>query len=128
LSLRPFRHKRVLLLTVAAILVATVSVAMAISGRSSWLDRLSAPSDGSMSSADDLARTTTGSTPGASPSSPSNAPTTRRPGLVSRVIQWMNQQAPISGGADPPEEAAFLAMLEGDCAEVLSDSDDIGEP
>jgi hypothetical protein len=40
----------------------------------------------------------------------------------------MNQQAPISGGADPPEEAAFLAMLEGDCAEVLSDSDDIGEP
>lgn len=123
MSLRPFRHKRVLLFIVAVLLVATVMVATAVSGRGSWLDRLSASSDGSMSSADDLATTTTGSTPGTS-----NAPTTRGPGLASRVIQWMNEQAPVSGGAEGPEEWAFFTMLEGDCAAVLRDSDDIGGP
>jgi hypothetical protein len=40
----------------------------------------------------------------------------------------MNEQAPVSGGAEGPEEWAFFTMLEGGCAEVLRDSDDIGEP
>jgi hypothetical protein len=35
------------------------------------------------------------------------------------VIQWLNEQAPASGGATGPEEEAFAAMLHGDCAGTL---------
>jgi hypothetical protein len=35
------------------------------------------------------------------------------------VIQWLNEQAPASGGAEGAEEVAFATLLDGDCAGTL---------
>ena len=128
MALHPFRDKRVLLATIGTILAATVLLATAVSGQNSRLDRSSAASNSSTSSAQDLATTTTGSTPSGSPGSSSNPPPRRAPGLASRVIQWLNEQAPLSGGPAGAEEEAFAAMLDGDCARTLRMTDELSEP
>jgi IPT/TIG domain len=65
---------------------------------------------------------------GPSTSSPATAttdgpvePTTssRDGGLVFRVIQWINEEGPLSGGASGPDDEAFEAMLAGDCRGAL---------
>jgi hypothetical protein len=124
LTLRPFRDKRVLVATLATVLAATLLLATAVLGRGSRLDR---PPEATDASAQAPRSPNTGSTPGASPgstpntspSSTSNAPTTRRQGPITRIIQWMNEQAPLGGGAESTQEEAFLAMLEGNCAGAL---------
>jgi hypothetical protein len=39
---------------------------------------------------------------------------------VARVIQWMNEHGPASGGASGPPEAAYYMMMHGDCSGALS--------
>jgi hypothetical protein len=73
-----------------------------------------------MSSAQRLATTTLGAH--------SDPPTTRAPSLGSRVIQWLNEQAPSGGGATGPEEVAFAAMLDGECERTLRMTDELSQP
>jgi hypothetical protein len=117
--LRPFRDKKVILAILGGTVVAAL-LALAISGRSGLLDRAPAATDSSMSSARAPATTTSGPTSGPSPGSTSNAPTIRGPSPVVRVIQWMNEHGPTSGGASGPTEDAYYSMMRGDCAEALS--------
>jgi hypothetical protein len=53
------------------------------------------------------------------PDAPGTAPTTRRPSGGLRIIQWIRDFGPLGGGADGPADEAFLAMIEGRCADAL---------
>ena len=51
---------------------------------------------------------------------PADPTTTRdKGGPVLRVIQWINEHAPLGGGASGEADEAFAAMLDGDCRRVL---------
>jgi hypothetical protein len=57
---------------------------------------------------------------GESATHPSDASsTTAKRRVASRIIQWITDQAPLGGGAEGPQDEAFSAILDGDCAEAL---------
>jgi hypothetical protein len=53
-------------------------------------------------------------------------------GLVMRVIRWINEQAPLGGGATGLADEAFAAMVAGDCRGVVrmieAAPGEVGEP
>jgi hypothetical protein len=109
----PFRNKKLFFVTSGSMLAAALLLATAVLAQSGRLEPSPATSSSSSSSAQDRATTTSGAAP--------DPPPRKTAGLASRVIQWLNEQAPASGGAGGGgEEAAFVAMLDGDCAGTLT--------
>jgi hypothetical protein len=52
---------------------------------------------------------------------PADPTTTRgKGGPVLRVIQWINEHAPLGGGATGSADEAFATILDGDCRRVLT--------
>jgi hypothetical protein len=107
-----------MLLTLALVLLTILALLLVVSGRGGWRDRLQAASDALTSSdaSTSSVQTPAGTTPGAASASPT---TTRGGGGFSRIVQWLNDQAPLGGGAGGALDAAFSAMLEGDCRGAL---------
>ena len=93
-------------------MVATVLLATAVWGRGGGLH----PPATSAASA----QSATTATADPAPATASTTPTTKGPGLASRVIQWMNEQAPLGGGASGPDEDAYYSLMHGDCARTLA--------
>jgi hypothetical protein len=107
---RLFHDKRILLLVAGTVLVATVVFATAVRGRSQLLDRPPVAEDSTTSSAH---------APGTTGATAPDPPTTARPSPITRVIQWMNEHGPTSGGGWGPGDTAYYMLMEGDCAGVL---------
>jgi hypothetical protein len=107
-------------LTLALVLLTILAFVLVVSGRGGWRDRLQAASDASTSSV----QTPAGTTAGAGSASPT---TTREGGRFSRIVQWIDDQAPVGGGAGGTLDAAFGAMREGDCKGALRMSEAPGE-
>jgi hypothetical protein len=118
LTIRLFHDRRVLLATLGLALVASLVLVMAASGLGGRLDPPEAAADASTSSVQAPEPTASGSSAKASSTTPT--PTaTQAQNRVTRIIQWLNEQAPLGGGASGPEDEAFGAMLYGDCAHAL---------
>lgn len=113
LAIGPIHGKRALLTTLGLVLATTLVLVLVVSARGGRVDPSQAAADASTSSVQTPDATTT-------PVSVPSASTTRQgQNPVTRVIQWLNDQAPLGGGADGPEDEAFGAMLEGDCENAL---------
>jgi IPT/TIG domain len=106
--MRPLRGRAILLVALPLVMVAGVAVAVA-SGHGG---RRGLTQDASTSSV----RISTDSTRGSSP----DPATTQRRSTGSRIIQWLNEQAPLGGGASGAHEDAYYSLMEGDCAHVLA--------
>jgi hypothetical protein len=96
---------------VGTVLVVTVVLATAVGGRSGLLDRPPVAADAPTSSVPAPGPTTASTTP--------VPPTTARPSPITRVIQWMNEHGPTSGGPSSVFDEAYILMMKGDCAGVL---------
>jgi IPT/TIG domain len=99
-------------------------------------DRLGQPQAAGESSSSSATASTETTEPTSEITEPTSiAPTTRGHNPIPRVIQWINEVAPLGGGADGIQEEAFHAMLDGNCAQALklseitsSGRDRLGEP
>lgn len=110
----PF-HARGRLLTAAVLAaVLVLGVMTVVWARGGWTgrsDEVAAPS---------TASSTTPAPPTATTDRPVEPTSSSRDGgLLPRVIQWINEQAPLGGGVSGPEEEAFGAMIDGDCRGAL---------
>lgn len=115
---RHFRLKGTLLTILALVLLTILAFVFVVSGRGGWRDRLQAASDALTSSdtSTSSVQTPADTTAGAGSASPT---TTREGGRFSRIIQWLNEESPVGGGAGGTLDAAFGAMREGDCRGAL---------
>jgi len=105
---RLFHDKRILVVVVLGIvLAATVIFATTGWGHGARLDRPPVAADATTSSVQ---------VPGTTAPDP---PTTARPSPITRVIQWMNEHGPTSGGASSVFDEAYILMMKGDCAGVF---------
>lgn len=116
----PFRTSRSLQVSLGFLLAVALIVGVVAVGRGVWSDSRSATQDSTTSSAE-LSTTSSGDPPPTSSGDP--ASTTRRPGPVARIIQWLNAHAPLAGGAGGAEDYAYSQMVAGDCHEVLTISE-----
>jgi IPT/TIG domain len=112
--------KRLLLLVVGAVLAATVGLATAV-----WGGGLLDPPAGGGSTTS----TVSAQGPGAATTGPTTPapPTTARRGPITRVIQWMNEHGPTSGGGWGPGDTAYYMLMKGNCAGVLRMADGEGD-
>ena len=121
LSPRLVHDKRLLLLVVGMVLAATVGFTTAVSGRGGPLG----PPVGEDSTTSTVSTQGPGATTGPTTPPP---PTTARRGPITRVIQWMNEHGPTSGGPSSVFDETYYLMTKGDCAGALRIAERTGDP
>jgi hypothetical protein len=121
--MRPLRDRRILLITLPVALLATVVLLFVVGlGRGGRGELTRAASGASASSVGTPAASGTGSSSAGVGNGPSG-----KASPVSRVIQWLDEQAPLGGGASGPAEDAYYSLMDGHCAYVLRLSEDKGD-
>ena len=114
-TMRPLRDRRILLITLPVALLATVVLLLVVGlGRGGRDELTQAASGASASSVETPAASGTGSSSAGASNGPSG-----QASPVSRVIQWLDEQAPLGGGASGPAEDAYYSLMDGRCAYVL---------
>jgi hypothetical protein len=101
-------------------------LATAVSGRGGLLHHTPAATVASMSSAQASPTTATSLSRGSTLNS-TPPPTTGNRSPVVRVIQWMNEHGPTSGGATGLVDEAYVLMMNGDCRGALRIAEGKGE-
>ena len=108
-------------MVLGTVLAATVGFATAVRGGGGLLD----PPAGEDSTTSTFSAQRPGATTGPATTAP---PTTAGRGPITRVIQWMNEHGPTSGGPSSVFDEAYSLMMTGDCAGALRIAERKGDP
>lgn len=106
---RPLRGRGILLAALPLAVVATLALVVVL-GHGDRRDLTQTASGASASSV---------RTPTTSGSSSAQVTTSGGARGVSRIIQWLDEQAPLGGGASGAAEDAYYSLMDGRCAYVL---------